>query len=250
MPKLACLIPARFGSSRLPGKPLARLKGQTVLAHTLKRAKESGVFSSVTVVSDHEGVLEEARKSGAQAMLVDEPCASGTERISKVLGAIEEDFILNLQADEPFIHPSLLQNLGQGLILEGRDGLVYTAASPILSWDDFENPNRVKVVFDGQKRALYFSRSPIPYQKKGPESPRLAFVHIGVYAMTKKTLGLFAGLSRTSLEELEGLEQLRALEYGFDFRLVITEDHTFGIDTPEDLKNAEALVECGQNLSS
>lgn len=249
MPKLACLIPARFGSTRLPGKPLALLGGKTLIARTIERAKAARIFSRILVVSDHPQVLHEAKNEGAEVLLVNEPCASGTDRIVKALPLIEDEFVLNLQGDEPFISPSLLKTLGDGIVHEGRDGLVYTSAAPILGWEAFEDPNRVKVVMDEQGRALYFSRSPIPYQQRGAEGPKRAFVHIGVYAMSRRSLELFSGLPETPLEEIERLEQLRALGHGFEFRVIMTPSETFGIDTPEDLQKAEAFLLCGQSSS-
>ena len=249
MPSLACLIPARFGSTRLPGKPLALLGGKALIAHTIGRAKEAGIFSRIVVVSDHSGVLHQAKKAGAEVVLVDEPCASGTDRIAKALPWVEDDFIMNLQADEPFIAPSLLKALGDGIVHEGRDGLVYTSAAPILRWEEFEDQNRVKVVMDTQGRALYFSRSPVPCQQRTQEGPKRAFVHNGVYAMSRRTLELFSGLPPATLEEIERLEQLRALGHGFEFRVIVAPTQSFGIDTPEDLQKAEAFLLCGQSSS-
>jgi 3-deoxy-manno-octulosonate cytidylyltransferase (CMP-KDO synthetase) len=249
MPSLACLIPARFGSTRLPGKPLALLGGKALIARTIGRAKEAGIFLRIVVVSDHVGILHEAKEAGAEVVLIDEPCASGTDRIAKALPFIEEEFVLNLQADEPFILPSLLKALGDGIVHEGRDGLIYTSAAPILRWEEFEDPNRVKVVMDTQGRALYFSRSPVPYQQRTQEGPKRAFVHNGAYAMSRRTLELFSGLPPATLEEIERLEQLRALGHGFEFRVIVAPTQSFGIDTPEDLQKAEASLLCGQSSS-
>lgn len=247
-----CIIPARFGSTRLPGKPLINLGNKPIIQWVYERALESKCFDHVFVATDDERILEAVERFGAKAIMTSKEAPSGTDRVyeaTEILlkegyGIDESSVIVNIQGDEPFIKPEMIQKLVE-LMNEGTD-YIGTLAKAIDKEEDFLNPNIVKVVFDGSKNALYFSRSPIPFDRekylKGISTKNFMYKHIGIYGYSLKVLKKFVQLPQSKLERIESLEQLRALENGIKVKVAITEYDSFGIDTPEDLEVARKCL--------
>ncbi len=242
---LVGVIPARMGSTRFPGKPLAKIDGVSVISRTVKRAIEAGVCDYVLVATDDMAIAKEAQKSGAEALMTDPGLANGTLRSHAALLQWEEkhglhaEAMLNIQGDEPFVHPEQLQKLAHLIRLPGAS--IATLARP-KSDDDSgrENPNRVKVVCDLNGRALFFSRAALP------SSPGPWFEHVGLYAFTRGALDALTHLHSSPLEKREQLEQLRWLEHGWDIHVGNTSHATYSVDTPEDLIRLEAMLQKGE----
>ena len=243
------VIPARYASSRLPGKPLADIGGKVMVLHVLERALESGA-QSVVVATDDERVQRAVLAAGRHAIMTSPYHASGTERLVEVvetLGWHDDTLIVNVQGDEPLIDPQLIISAARQLALH-TDAVMATLAHPISDRADFMNPNVVKVITDKQGYALYFSRAPIPW-------PRDAFAanqpmplglqplrHIGLYAYRAGFLRTYAKLTPSPLDHYEMLEQLRVLWHGYRISLGIAADAPApGVDTPEDLERVRSL---------
>jgi 3-deoxy-manno-octulosonate cytidylyltransferase (CMP-KDO synthetase) len=233
------VIPARYGSSRLPGKPLLELAGKPLLQWVHERALGCGALE-VLVATDDQRIAEVARGFGAQVVMTAAHHETGTDRIAEVAKNLAGfDIVLNVQGDEPFIQPSLVEKLATAL-REDKKLEMSTAACP-LDPADLANPNCVKVVTDLAGNALYFSRAPIPCDRDGDADPsRLR--HLGIYGYRRKFLLDFVKWKQTPLEKSEKLEQLRALEHGAKIRVIKTKPAGPGIDTPEDLKAAEKFL--------
>jgi 3-deoxy-manno-octulosonate cytidylyltransferase (CMP-KDO synthetase) len=237
------IIPARYGSTRFPGKPLALLWGKTIIRHVYERALASEI-EEVYVATDDERIFNEVISFGGKAILTSKEHTCGTERVAEavnILGLDEEDLIINLQADQP-LFPSEYFSLLIKPLLFSSDIHMSTLATPIKNLKDLENPNRVKVVLDKEGRALYFSRSSIPYFVPSGKEP-LYLKHIGVYAYTKGFLDKFIHLPPGDLEASEKLEQLRALEYGYKIAVTVVPKEVPEVDTPEDLEYIKTLKE-------
>lgn len=243
------VIPARYASSRLPGKPLADIGGRPMVLHVLDRALEAGA-ESVVVATDDARVQQVVKAAGQNAIMTAPHHASGTERLVEVvetLGWDDEILVVNVQGDEPLIDPALIREAALQLAMRD-DAVMATLAHPIHDHADFINPNVVKVVADEQGYALYFSRAPIPW-------PRDAFAagqslpeglqplrHIGLYAYRADFLRSYAQLVPSPLERFEMLEQLRVLWHGHRISLGVTAHApAAGVDTPEDLERVRAL---------
>ena len=237
------VIPARYGSSRLPGKPLLDLCGRPIVQRVYEQVKEAGIFPRIVVATDSEEVVRRVEAFGGEAMLTASHHRSGTERIAEVAGRMEGDFIVNVQGDEPFLQPDTLRSLWASFRTEGV-AVTGTLMHRISNSQDLWNPHVVKVVTDKGGRALYFSRSPIPYGEPAAAVAKidggegLWYKHVGVYIYRRSFLLRYPTLARSPLEEAEGLEQLRILEHGYGIRVYETESETLGIDTQEDLLEA------------
>ncbi|MDF2953266.1 MAG: CMP-2-keto-3-deoxyoctulosonic acid synthetase [Thermodesulfobacterium sp.] len=230
------IIPARYGSTRFPGKPLALLWGKTIIQHVYEKALASEI-SEIYVATDDKRIFDEVTSFGGKAILTGKEHTCGTERVaeaSNILGLDDEDLIINLQGDQPFF-PSEYFSLLVKPLLFSSDIHMSTLATPIKSLKDLENPNKVKVVLDKEGRALYFSRSPIPYFMPPGKEP-FYLKHIGVYAYTKGFLDKFINLPQGELEKSERLEQLRALEHGYKIAVTVVPKDVPEVDTPEDLE--------------
>ncbi len=241
--KPVAVIPARFGSTRLPGKLLLDLCGKPIIQRVYERVKAAGVFSRILVATDSEKIAHRVESFGGEPMLTSPHHRSGTERIAEVAERIEGDIIVNVQGDEPFVHPETLKALCASFRKEGT-AVMGTLRHGIADRPEFGNPNVVKVVVDTQGFALYFSRSAIPYLEPGAGAEKidgaraLWYKHVGIYAYRRSFLLRYPALERSALEEAEGLEQLRILEHGYKIRVYPTEWETLGIDTEEDLQEA------------
>lgn len=233
------VIPARYASSRLPGKPLAEIAGKTMIEHVYRRAEQSKSLDAIYVATDDRRIFEAVRAFGGNVVMTREEHRSGTDRIAEAVGALEVDVVVNIQGDEPLLDPAEIDAVVAPFAV--RPELVMTtAAVQITDPRDIADPSVVKVVLDVRGDALYFSRLPIPYYRSGEDGPHLK--HIGLYAYRKDFLLTYAGLAPTPLETTEQLEQLRVLEYGYRIHVVLTEKDAISVDTPEDLERVRALV--------
>jgi len=237
-------IPARLGSTRLPRKVLLDLGGKPVVQHVWERAKKVRQASRVVILSDAEEVAKVARGFGAEVIMTSPDCPSGTARIASVLSQLPGEFFLNIQGDEPFIEPDLLDQLITRW-KETKCRLV-TAVSKITQTERLQSSSVVKVVRAENGEAIYFSRSPIPFLR-GVEiaewvKRREYWSHIGVYGYDRATVAGYAKLAASELEAAESLEQLRFLAHGMTFQTVVTQYHPVAIDTAEDLSAARLLL--------
>jgi 3-deoxy-manno-octulosonate cytidylyltransferase (CMP-KDO synthetase) len=241
--RVAIIIPARFGASRLPGKPLADIHGKPLLAHVVERARQASGIDVVVVATDDERIAAAARLAGAE-VVVTGPAETGTDRVAMAARVMlpRPTMVVNLQGDEPLIEPAAIEALVHAMDEGGPE--MATMARPLVA-GEWERPEVVKVVTDLSGNALYFSRAPIPARRTGGPSP-LARAHVGMYAYTPAFLERFAALEPGRLEREERLEQLRALEHGFRIRVVDTSYSGFGVDTEQDLERARALVGAGR----
>lgn len=242
--KFTAIIPARYASSRFPGKPLALLGGKPVIQRVYEQAIK--VLPEAYVATDDERIADTVRQFGGQVIMTRADHKSGTDRIEEACQKIgtTADVIVNIQGDEPFIQPSQIETLCQ--LFDDPDTQIGTLGKPFETMEAVENPNSPKIVCDRRGFALYFSRSVIPYVR-GKETkdwlnefPYLK--HLGLYAYRRQVLHDITQLPQSPLELAESLEQLRWLENGYRIRVGRTNVETVGIDTPEDLKRAEALL--------
>lgn len=240
------IIPARWQSSRLPGKMLADIGGLPMVIRTALQARQS-TASSVTIAADDVRIIGKALEHGIDAVMTRTDHASGTDRLAEaavLLGLSEQAHIVNVQGDEPMINPAIIDEVAQALARD-TDASMSTCASRLSDEAALSNPNVVKVVRDLHERALYFSRSAIPHvrgdaQADASTSPYLH--HIGIYGYRSSFLKIFPQLTPGFLERLEMLEQLRALEHGFKIHVCVTEHSSFGgVDTPDDLERVRRL---------
>jgi len=240
----AVVLPARYGSSRFPGKPLAAIHGRPLIQWVVEAAGRIRGAEKVIVATDSRRIYRAVEAFGADVVLTSGDHATGTDRVAEVARSLDFDTIVNLQGDEPVVPQGLVEEMVS--LLDGSAGTdIVTACHPIHDREETENPNFVKVVMDAGGRALYFSRAPIPSRFAGdggsPESYP-AYRHIGIYAFRRRPLLRFAALAPGPLERSEGLEQLRALENGMEIRVVVTQRSTVGVDVPEDIKIVEKAL--------
>jgi 3-deoxy-manno-octulosonate cytidylyltransferase (CMP-KDO synthetase) len=236
------VIPARYGSTRLPGKSLLPLAGRPLIAWVVEAAQRAKQLDAVVVATDDERIAEAARAAGGDAVLTRADHPSGTDRIAEAACQYDADVIINIQGDEPMIDPELIDEL-VAVMARDRSLEMATAAARIGSNEELEDPGVVKVVFDDAHRALYFSRSVIPYVRDAEVLPVTAhWRHIGIYAYRAAFLAQFVAAPQGMLERAESLEQLRALQMGVGIHVIETEDQGIGVDTPEDLARAEAIL--------
>lgn len=242
---ISVVIPARLGSTRLPRKVLLDIGGKPMLRHVWERASAMTLATEVCIATDSDEVAVAAQSWGAQVAMTSPDCASGTERIASLLATLKGDFILNVQGDEPFIPPALLDALVAAWQETGAD--IVTPVYRITDVQALADPNRVKVVRAGDGRALYFSRSTVPHIRGRPPEhwaeSGLHWAHIGVYGYTRPVLEAHAQLSPSALEEAEKLEQLRFLDHGYRIQTVESAYHPLGVDTQEDLERARATIQ-------
>lgn len=250
------VIPARYASTRLPGKPLADIAGQPMIvrvAASARRAKVDGIW----IATDDERIVSAVTRHGFEAVMTREDHASGTDRIAEVADRLQwddNDIVVNVQGDEPLLEPALIEAVASAL-LGDPDAAMATAAHPLTTAADFFNPNVVKVVCDSRSHALYFSRAPIPWDRDqfaggrdGLPVDHPALRHIGVYAYRVSFLRRFGQLAASPLERCESLEQLRALWHGYSIQ-VVSVDHAPapGVDTEEDLERVRRLFDGGRD---
>lgn len=241
------IIPARYSSTRFPGKPLAILGGKPVIQHVYE--KVSKVLDDVYVATDDERIKDAVESFGGNAIMTSPNHKSGTDRIEEAVNIIEKKFdvIINIQGDEPFIHKTQIETIRR--CFDDPETMIATLGRPFTEKDsinDLENPNSPKLICDNNGFAMYFSRNIIPYirgEKKSNWINKFTYLkHIGLYAYRANVLSEITKLPQSSLELAESLEQLRWLQNGYRIKVGITRVETIGIDTPEDLKRAEEFI--------
>jgi 3-deoxy-manno-octulosonate cytidylyltransferase (CMP-KDO synthetase) len=248
---IAAIIPARYGSTRLPGKPLAKIGGKPMIQHVYESASKAKGLDRVLVATDDRRVEETVRSFGGEVMITSKHHASGTDRLAEVARKIKADWFVNVQGDLPFIQPETITRALQPMRRD-RSIPMGTVGTPIFDEEEWRDPNVVKVLTDCQGFALYFSRSAIPYVRnntvdlKGTKQTRhskrrlWSHRHIGLYVYRRDFLLRFARLRPTALEQIESLEQLRALAYGHRIFVAAVDERSVEVDTPGDLVKAES----------
>lgn len=235
--KTAIVIPARYASSRLPGKPLLKQTGKYLVQHVYEQASQARRADQVIVATDDPRIVAAVEGFGGRVQLTRRDHASGTDRVAEVARTLEAEVIVNLQGDEPLIEPASLDRLPE-LLEQDRSAAVATLAAPLRSREQWQDPNCVKVVCDDAGRALYFSRSPIPFVRDGQPDfaavPPRFLLHLGLYAYRREFLLQLASLPPTPLEQLEKLEQLRVLAAGYRIAVGIVPHAAPGVDTRDD----------------
>jgi 3-deoxy-manno-octulosonate cytidylyltransferase (CMP-KDO synthetase) len=234
------VIPARWGSTRFPGKVLAPIAGEPMIAHVVRRARAASTVGAVVVATDDQRVADVAVLAGAEAVVTG-ACASGTDRVAAaVLLRPGWEIVVNLQGDEPLLAAENIDTLVAGMLALPAVGIA-TLCRP-LEARRIDDPNAVKVVRAADGRALYFSRAGIPYPRDSESARRLWRLHLGVYGFRRPSLARFVALPQSPLELAEGLEQLRALESGMEIAVFDAPRPAFGVDTPEDLAEVERIM--------
>lgn len=237
------IIPARYGSTRFPGKPLAPIGNKPMVQHVYESVSKPSCLDEVLVATDDRRIVKAVRGFGGKVVLTSRNHASGTDRLAEVARKIKAQWVINVQGDLPFIKPQTITRTLRALQRD-RSIPMGTARVPIFDQEELSNPNVVKVVTDAAGFAMYFSRSPIPYERGGRREKWkgrevLGYRHLGIYVYRREFLLKFTRLQPVSLELTEGLEQLRALVHGFRIRVLDVEEDLVEVDTPEDLKKAE-----------
>ncbi len=246
MSKVLAVIPARYGSTRLPGKVLADLAGKPLVWHVHHRASQAGLVDETLVATDDRRVVDALRPYGVPVLLTRDDHATGTDRLAEVARRCPSAIVVNVQGDEPLIDPGTIDAAIRPLLADPALPMA-TVRHRIRDVQRIADPNVVKVVCDVHGRALYFSRSPIPHVRDGDTPPDLLptyWQHVGLYAYRREFLLHFASLPQTELEKAEKLEQLRALEHGFPIGVVETEHESLGVDTLADLEWVRRQLAC------
>ncbi len=239
------IIPVRYHSSRFPGKALADVHGKTMVQRVYEQAMQAAGLDKVVVATDHSKIAEQVTEFGGKACMTSEDHPSGTDRCREAmeLETDEYDFVVNIQGDEPFIDPRQIEDLCSNL---QPDIQIATQAKLIEQQENLIDPNCVKVIINSQGNAIYFSRTPLPFQRNQSIDHWLSahqyYQHIGIYAYRTDILGEITNLPVSPLEQAEGLEQLRWLEGGYSIKVFTTHYKAHGIDTPEDLQKALAKI--------
>ncbi len=243
------LIPARYSSTRFPGKPLALLQGMPVIEHVYKNSLNSRLSDDAIVATDNEEIYDKVLSFGGKAIMTSEGHASGTDRIAEAAASLDYDIIVNVQGDEPLIKPDMIDAAIS--VLEDPEASIGTLAKKVANRREIFDPNVVKVVFNEKGFAFYFSRAPIPYyrdlfnadgQLGADVSGLFIFKHIGIYSYRRDVLQEITRIKPSRLETIEKLEQLRALENGYKIKVKETFSETLGVDTPEDLERIEKCL--------
>ncbi len=231
----AGIIPARYQSTRFPGKPLVDILGKPMIQHVYERSARVSCLDRVLVATDDRRIFDAVRSFGGEAIMTREDHSSGTDRLAEaglLLGLGDDDIVVNIQGDEPLVEPAMIECLVQSL----GDAPMATLAFQSHDEEEYASPNVVKVVVDRSMKALYFSRSPIPCRRDADGSPLSFLKHLGFYAYRHAFLQRFTRLPAGALETQEKLEQLRTLEHGYPIHVALSPVETHGIDTPRDLE--------------
>jgi len=237
--KIACIIPARLKSTRFPEKILCTLANKPLLQWVWQAASKTTFFSDVIFAIDSEKTAQLIKNFGGKYLMTSKECKSGTDRLIEIMhsGKIKADIWVNWQGDEPFITPQMIQTLLQSCHKDTAD--VWTLKKLITKKEDINSPQTAKVVCDVDGFALYFSRSTIPYYRDQTPDKKIYYKHVGIYAYTTKALQKIAHLGQSDLEQAEKLEQIRFLQNKISIKVHETNQEVIGIDTPQDLQNAE-----------
>ncbi|MBU1124798.1 MAG: 3-deoxy-manno-octulosonate cytidylyltransferase [Candidatus Omnitrophica bacterium] len=237
------VIPARFSSTRFEGKVLEKIAGKPMIQHVWERAKQALLLDDLIIACDDERVVSAAKEFGAKVVLTAKAHACGTDRIIEVINPLEVKVVVNIQGDEPLVHPSMIDGVAR-VLLEHNDMVMATVMKMISDPGLIDDPNVVKVVVDKNNFALYFSRAAIPYRAHNSfvKQP-IYYKHIGLYAYTKDFLFTYKNLAFSALENTECLEQLRVLSEGFRIKVIETPHDTIGVDIPEDLERVKKILQ-------
>lgn len=234
--KILCVIPSRIKSTRLPRKPLLSIQGKPMIQWTYENAARSKMLNELVVATDSLEIADIIKKIGGKVALTDENISTGTERVAAVAAQYNDmDIIINLQGDEPFIKPQMLEQLVTPFFSD--ESTVMTTLAYTLAPEKYSSPGTVKVIVDKNSDALYFSRAPIPFYKNRYTAP--VYNHMGLYAFRRNFLLIYKNLPETQLEKVESLEQLRVLEHGYKIKVCLTEEKTLEINTPEEYEQAQ-----------
>src|SRR3990167_10099882 len=238
--KILCVIPSRIQSTRSPRKPLLPIQGKPMVQWTYENAARCKALSQVIVATDSDEIVDVITKTGGKAVMTDPYLPTGSDRVAVVAAQYPEmDIIINLQGDEPFIRPQMLEQLiAPYLAVETPE--MTTLAYPLDMKTKYTSAGTVKVITDLKNNALYFSRSPIPYYRTKEKAP--VYHHMGLYAFRRDFLILYKTLPQTPLEKTESLEQLRVLEHGYKIRVCLTQERTLEINTPDEYAEAQKYV--------
>lgn len=244
--KVAAFIPARYGSTRLEGKPLADICGKPMIQWVYEQADSCPVIDTVAVATDDQRIFDAVRAFGGNAVMTDTAHTSGTDRIAEAARTVDADIVVNVQGDEPLIEPEMISSAVRPLI-DDPACQFSTLKTGILDEEEYKNPHAVKVVCDPSGRALYFSRSPVPhgcaFEGSGAAlGSARAYKHIGLYAYRREFLFEFSRMTPTALERAERLEQMRALENGIRIMVVETPYNPVAVDTPDDLELVRSII--------
>jgi 3-deoxy-manno-octulosonate cytidylyltransferase (CMP-KDO synthetase) len=238
--KIIGIIPARYASTRFPGKPLVDIQGKSMIQRVYEQCGKAAKLSSVLIATDDQRIFDHVQSFGGKAWMTSPEHQSGTDRCAEIIQAGkagEWDAVINIQGDEPYIHPEQIDMLCA--VLEDKNVSIATLVKKINDSSELFNHNNVKVVLNNKMDAIYFSRSPIPYNRNFPEQEWLKhstyYKHIGIYGYKTKTLSEISGLAKTNLEITESLEQLRWIENGYQIKAAVTNLESVAIDTPDDL---------------
>ena len=244
-PKVIAIIPARYQSNRFEGKPLALIQGKPMIQHVVQRAQQVALLSQVVVATDDERIAKAVEGFGGAWVMTRPDHGTGTDRLAEAASLLEisdQDVIVNIQGDQPLFPAEIVEQVARPLLDDPSlpmSTLIYKIVRP----EEIPDPNHVKTVFDCHNNALYFSRSPIPFQRD-PDDREVPtyYKHLGFYAYRKGFLMTFVGLPEGQWERFEKLEQLRALEFGYTIRVVLTDHDSVEVDTPKDLLRVEELL--------
>ncbi len=236
------IIPARYGSTRFPGKPLALLQNKPIIQWVYEACKKANC-GEVIIATDDDRILSAAEAFGAKAVMTPDTCQSGTDRIYYAAKNLKADYIINVQGDEPFVLTETIKGVAD-LLKNDTQTDISTACIPTTDFKIIDNPNHVKAVLTKDMRALYFSRSIVPYKRETTPQTQKApyYLHCGIYGYKRAALEKFVSLPQSPLEILEKLEQLRALEAGMVIKSVLTKKTGPAIDTPQDLQRAKEFA--------
>lgn len=236
--KAIAIIPARFQSTRFPGKPLVDIGGKSLIQRTWEQAQKCKECSNSIIATDDERIFNHVRSFGADCVMTSVDCPTGTDRLAEVIlkrpELLQADVIINVQGDEPCIDPSILSKIAH-LLITNKDASIGTAITPIHSEEEFLNPNVVKCVKTPSGKALYFSRSPLP-GSKSKNFGQNAYRHLGIYAFRPKFLPIFAELKPTPLQIFEDLEMLKAMENGYEVYVTEVQTQAPDVNAPEDIE--------------
>ncbi|MBM4263299.1 MAG: 3-deoxy-manno-octulosonate cytidylyltransferase [Deltaproteobacteria bacterium] len=248
---VVAIIPARYGSTRLPGKPLAAIGGKPMIQHVYESASKARIVDRVLVATDDQRILAAVKSFGGEAVMTSKHLASGTDRLAEVARRLKAELLVNVQGDLPFIHADTITRAVRPLRRD-RKIAMGTVCNPIYDEQEWRNPNIVKVLTDRAGFALYFTRAPVPYVReaqvelgardKFSEERLWGYRHLGLYVYRREFLLKFARLRPTPLEQIESLEQLRAMAHGYRIHVAQVDERSVEVDTAEDLKRAEEYL--------
>ncbi|MEJ2136322.1 MAG: 3-deoxy-manno-octulosonate cytidylyltransferase [Desulfofustis sp.] len=242
--QVIAIIPARYKSNRFPGKPLALISGKPMIQHVVERARKVDLLTQVVVATDDSRIADCVESFGGEFVMTRDDHVSGTDRLAEAaaaLGVSDNDIVVNIQGDQPLFPPEIIEQVTRPL-LEDPELPMSTLIYKIVRKEEINDPNHVKTVFDRDHNALYFSRSAIPFQRNPEQGTPTYYKHLGVYGYRKNFLLTFVGLPEGEWEHFEKLEQLRALEFGYRIKVVLTAHDSVEVDTREELSRVEELI--------